>query len=209
MAVIKIIQSKKLLSNTLINYVVKKEKTEEKLITGIGCSSDNAYNAMLQTKLDYGKTDGRQYVHLIQSFLPGEVDPVQAHEIGLDLAKEFKGFQVLVATHKDRKHIHNHLVVNTVSYVDGRKIHSTKEDLRKLKERSNELCRERGLSTIEKPFGRDFYTMSELKLTEKGGSVWKEQLRGAIDEAKAKSKNLVEMKNYLKKSRRLLHKGRR
>jgi len=197
MAVLKVIQSKGKLSS-IIKYVTDRNKTEERIISGIGCNSENALKEMTQTKMDFGKEDGRSYTHLIQSFRPGEVGPREAHDIGLELAKEFKGHQVLVSTHKDRKHIHNHFVINSVSFIDGKKLHTSKGDLRHLKERNNDICRVRGLSTIDKPFRSFYLSMGEYKLAEKGESLWKEQLRGAIDEAKLNSKNLLEFGNYLR-----------
>jgi hypothetical protein len=197
MAVLKVIQSKGNLMN-IIKYVTNREKTDERIISGIGCNSTNAYEVMKQTKVDFAKEGGRTYTHIIQSFRPGEISSDDAHDIGIEFAKEFKEHQVLVATHKDKEHIHNHFVINSVSFADGKKLHTSKSDLRLLKERNNDICRERGLSTIDKPFGKFFYSMGEYKLAEKGESLWKEQLRGAIDEAKANTKDLLGFSNYLK-----------
>ncbi|GAI23488.1 unnamed protein product, partial [marine sediment metagenome] len=199
MAVIKSIPSKGRIKN-IINYVLKKEKTNGRIISGKNCSPQNAIDEMNTTKELYSKTGGISYHHLIQSFKPGEVDPDLAHEIGIELAKkQFRRHEVLVATHIDKDHIHNHLVVNSVSFIDGSKLVSNKETLREIKRESNRLCKERGLSVIKEPYAHSRYAMAEYKLAEKGASIWKEQLRAAIDEAKEHSENIVEMGGYLEK----------
>jgi len=200
MAVIKIIPSKGRIKN-IINYVLNKEKTDSRIISGKNCSRQNATSEMNATKELYGKTDGISYHHIIQSFKPGETDPQNAHRIGKELAeKEFKDHEVLIVTHIDKGHIHNHLVVNSVSFKDGRKLVSNRETLREIKRESNRICRRENLSIIKEPYSRSSYSMAEYKLAEKGMPIWKEQLRMAIDEAKGHSGNLVEMKEYLKKN---------
>jgi len=200
MAVIKIIPSKGRIKN-IINYVLNKEKTDSRIISGKNCSRKNATGEMNATKKLYKKTDGISYHHIIQSFKPGETDPEKAHRIGKELSeKEFNGHEVLIVTHIDKGHIHNHLVVNSVSLKDGRKLVSNKETLREIKRESNRICRRENLSIIKEPYSRGSYSMAEYKLAEKGKPIWKEQLRMAIDEAKENSRNLVEIKEYLKKN---------
>jgi len=200
MAVIKIIPSKGRIKN-IINYVLNKEKTDERIISGKDCSPQNAADEMNTTKELYSKTDGISYHHIIQSFKPGETDPQKAHKIGKELAKkEFKNHEVLVVTHIDKGHIHNHLVVNSVSFKDGLKLVSNKETLREIKRESNRICKRENLSIIKGPHSERSYSMAEYKLAEKGIPIWKEQLRSAIDEAKENSKNLVELKEYLKEN---------
>ena len=200
MAVIKIIPSKGRIKN-IIKYVLNKEKTDIRIISGKNCSPENAIDEMNTTKELYEKTDGISYQHIIQSFKPGETDPQKAHRIGKELAeKDFKDHEVLIVTHTDKGHIHNHLVVNSVSFKDGRKLVSNKETLREIKRESNRICRREDLSIIKEPYSNRSYSMAEYKLAEKGMPIWKEQLRMAIDEAKEHSRNLVEMKEYLKKN---------
>jgi len=200
MAVIKIIPSKGRIKN-IINYVLNKEKTDSRIISGKNCSRQNAISEMNATKELYDKTGGISYHHIIQSFKPGETDPQKAHRIGKELAeKDFKDHEVLIVTHIDKGHIHNHLVVNSVSLKDGRKLVSNKETLREIKRESNRICRRENLSIIKEPYSRSSYSMAEYKLAEKGKPIWKEQLRMAIDEAKEHSGNLFEMKEYLKKN---------
>ncbi|WP_312336304.1 relaxase/mobilization nuclease domain-containing protein [Anaerospora hongkongensis] len=131
-----------------INYAARDGQ-----MSGKDCS-DNPEEAKAQmqtTKEQWGKTEGRQYKHYIQSFAPGETNREQAHEIGLKWAeKNFQGYEVVVGTHADKEHIHNHIIVNSVNFESGRKIQVTKKDLEHFKSVSDELCRENGLSTIDR-----------------------------------------------------------
>ena len=198
MAVIKRIASKGSV-RIIVNYVLSKEKTDERIISGKDCSPENSVSEMNATKELYNKTGGLSYHHIIQSFKPGEITPEKAHGIGIELSeKQFKDHEVLIATHKDKNHIHNHLIVNSVSFKDGYKLISDKKTLREIKLENDRICKRENLSTIEKPYARNRYSMAEYKLAEKGIPIWKEQLRTAIDEAKNHSRNLVELKEYLK-----------
>jgi len=198
MAIIKMLPSKGRIKN-IINYVLNKEKTDDRIISGKDCSPQNAIDEMNTTKELYNKTDGISYHHIIQSFKPDETDPKKAHEIGLELAKsQFINHEVLVVTHVDKQHIHNHLVINSVSFKNGQKLISNKETLWEIKRESNRICQREKLSVIKAPYTKSRYSMAEYKLAEKGIPIWKEQLRAAIDEAKENSKNLVELKEYLK-----------
>ncbi|MEG0900307.1 MAG: relaxase/mobilization nuclease domain-containing protein [Oscillospiraceae bacterium] len=157
MAVIKAVSSRASIG-TVINYVTKAEKTEEKLISGINCTSMTAIDEMKATKELWNKSEGRQYKHFVQSFMPGEqVVPAQAHQIALELAQErFKGYEVLVATHMDKEHIHSHIIVNSVSFEDGRKFQQSRAELQELKDHSDEICKKNNLSICEK--GQDIAT---------------------------------------------------
>ena len=198
MAIIKRIASNSSLKG-IIRYVKDIEKTSDKILSGKDCTSTNALSKMICTKKVWEKTDKRQYHHIIQSFLPGEVSAEVAHEIGQKLAvKEFKYYEVLIATHIDREHYHNHLIVNSVSFVDGRKYKGTKGSLANLKEESDRICGENGLSVIEKPFKKVRDTTAERKLRERGIKPWKDELRDYIDDAINNTHDLSELKEYLK-----------
>jgi len=200
MAVIKRLSSKGSVKD-IINYVLNKEKTNERIVSGKDCSPYNAAEEMNATKKSYNKTDGLSYHHIIQSFKPNEITPEKAHKLGIELAeKQFKNYEVLIATHKDKSHIHNHLIINSVSFIDGKKFVSNKNTLREIKLENDKICLREHLSVIEKPYARNRYSMAEYKLAEKGLPIWKEQLRSAIDEAKEHSRNLVELKEYLKEN---------
>lgn len=122
------------------------------LTSGVNCS-DN-FNTIAEefkvTKEFYGKEEGRQYKHIIQSFKHGEVTPEKAHEIGVEFSKSFKGFEVFVATHNDKKHIHNHIVLNSVNLETGLKYHESKQDLEILKGISDKICLDNNLSVIDR-----------------------------------------------------------
>ena len=118
----------------LLHYCMQDKKTMyngRKLVTGINCVAQSAFNEMVNTKLQYRKSGGRQYYHIMQSFHPDEpITPETAHEIALRFAEEnFSGYEVLVATHVDRHHIHSHFVVNSVNAETGLKFHSDNHEI--------------------------------------------------------------------------------
>jgi hypothetical protein len=151
MAIIKAVSSRASIAKA-INYVAQDEKTVHKLVSGISCNPKTAIEEMKATKALWNKTDGRQYKHFVQSFSPDEkVTPELAHKIALELAeKEFKGFEVVIATHDDAEHIHTHFIVNSVNYENGKKFQQSKEDLQALKTHSDALCERNNLSICVK-----------------------------------------------------------
>lgn len=153
MAVIKAVSSHAPIG-TAIDYVEKREKTEERLLSGIGVNPETAKEEMQATKEIYGKMDGRTYKHFVQSFAPGEnITPEKAHEIAKEFAEScelFRGYEVLIATHKDKKHVHTHFIINSVSFEDGKKFQMSSKDLQKMKDISDKICHEHGLSICEK-----------------------------------------------------------
>ena len=191
----------------LLHYCMQDKKTmhnERKLVTGINCVAQSAFNEMVNTKLQYRKTGGRQYYHIMQSFHPDEpITPETAHEIALRFAEEnFPGYEVLVATHVDRHHVHSHFVVNSVNAETGLKFHSDNHKIQRLRDASDKLCMEYGFSVVV-PKSKKVKGMStaEYHVAEKGQS-WKLDLAIAIDEAMryAVSKEhfieLMEMEGY-------------
>jgi len=171
MAVIKAINSKASIGKA-INYITKEEKTEERLISGKDCNPHTAIDEMKATKEQWGKTEGRQYAHLIQSFNPEDkITPEKAHEIGMkfiESTEKFKGHEVIIATHVDKGHIHNHFIVNSVNFENGSKLHTTKKDLQQLKERSNELSREYGLTIPTQGDKITTFNQDKYRAIEKG-----------------------------------------
>ena len=141
-----------------IEYVLRQDKTSELLtyITGPYCHNeinyDLVYRTFLEEKKMWNKDTGRMYAHNIISWHKDEqITPEQAFEFGKEFAENwFSGFQTLVAVHKDKDHVHCHLVTNSVSYEDGRKLHNTRKDLERMKQLTNQMCRERGLTVAEK-----------------------------------------------------------
>ena len=191
----------------LLHYCMQDKKTihnGRKLVTGINCVAQSAFNEMVNTKLQYRKSGGRQYYHIMQSFHPDEpITPETAHEIALRFAEEnFPGYEVLVATHVDRHHVHSHFVVNSVNAETGLKFHSDNHEIQRLRDASDRLCVEYGFSVVV-PKSKTVKGMStaEYHVAEKGQS-WKLDLAMAIDEAMryAVSKEhfieLMEMEGY-------------
>jgi hypothetical protein len=133
----------------LVNYVTKEEKTEQKYISGQNCNPQTALEEMMVTKKLFEKEEGREYKHFVQSFKPGEVTAEKAHQIALEWSqKQFKGHEVLIATHEDKKHIHTHFVVNSVNFEDGSKFRQSKQGLSEMKLSSDRICEREGLSVI-------------------------------------------------------------
>lgn len=131
-----------------------------------------------------GKEDGTVAYHGYQSFAPGEATPEIAHEIGIKLAKQLWGekYQVIVATHLDKSnHLHNHFVVNTVSFLDGIKYHRTGQDYRQMREVSDALCWEYGLSVIDQPELGKSKQYGEWRAEQEGRPTWRGLIRKEID----------------------------
>ena len=197
MAIIETINSKANLK-TIIDYVTQDKKTNVELVTGKDCLAETCLEQMQYTKEYYKKMDGRQYLHIVQSFNPNDdITPQQVHKAGLKLAERFKGFQVLVATHVDKEHLHNHLVVNSVNFENGYKIQMSKSDLQQLKDYSDEICMEIGASVIPKKEKTNYIKRSEYRVAEQKKS-WKFRLISAIDislaESKSKDEFIITMK---------------
>lgn len=174
--------------SAILKYCSQDKKTvwnNKKLVSGMNVVAQSSYSEMMNTKHLYRKTGGRMFYHLIQSFHPDEdITPETAHEIGLKLANEiFKGYEVQVATHSDTVHIHNHFVVNSVSFENGLKYHSDKDEIQRIRDYSDKLCKGYGLSVL-KPKKSKVKNMSakEYRVADRGQS-WKLQLAITIDEA--------------------------
>ena len=170
--------------DTGITYAANPEKTEQHFFTSaINCDScETAYTEMQATKSRFGKKGGVMGYHFIQSFAPGEVTPEQAHAIGVAFAQRLFGerYEVVVGTHLDRAHLHNHVVVNSVSFVDGKKYHSSPGSYYfEVRSTSDTLCRENDLSTIT-PQGKGKH-YAEWKAENTGKPTIRSIIRGDID----------------------------
>lgn len=149
MAIIKF-TSGKINPRTVINYVCNKEKTTDKLISGKDCMPESCEYEFAEVKKAFGKTDGRTYYHMIQSFSPDDrITPEQAHKVGLQMAELFGGYQVLVVTHTNKAHIHNHLVINSVNFENGKKLTISNQELEEIKNYSNSICLQNGWDVTE------------------------------------------------------------
>lgn len=169
-----------------IEYALNREKTEQTIFEdSIGCTCENAYADMAATKKRFHKAGGVQGYHLIQSFAAGEVSPELAHLVGQELAEQLlKGqFEVVITTHLNTSHYHNHLVFNSVSMVDGHKYHSNSrsyyEDIRRI---SDGLCRKYGLSIIQTGDGKGM-SYAQWKAEKDGKPTWRTGIRMDIREA--------------------------
>ena len=191
MAITKIWKFKSRLDQ-LIEYAINGEKTEQKLyVSGINCIPDTAFYEMKNVKKQFFKTGGIECFHGIQSFVKDEVTPEQAHEIGVKLVNELWGekFQVIVSTHLNTDNIHNHFVINSVSFLDGKRFCNTKRDYALMRKTSDRLCKEYGLSVLKQEEKYNRYATSDL---------YKELMRNSIDYAIASSKDYDEFIQILK-----------
>lgn len=180
----------------VIRYAVNSRKTQKadnedcavvhRFVSGINCSPATARDEMLAVKKRFGKEDGTVAYHGYQSFAPGEATPELAHEIGVKLAERLWGdrYQVIVATHLDKEnHLHNHFVLNTVSFADGIKYHRTRKDYHEMQTVSDALCREYGLSVIEQPQQGRGKQYGEWRAEQEQRPTWRGLIRTDIDEA--------------------------
>lgn len=179
---------------SLLRYATQQRKTtvqEEgvpvrQLVTGIHCAPATACREMRAVKKRFGKEKGVIAYHGYQSFAPGECTPEMAHEIGVKLARQLWGnrYQVLVATHLDREnHLHSHFVINTVSFVDGKKFYRSGQDYRAMREASDALCREYGLSIIETPQPGKSKHYAEHRAEQQGKPTWRSLIKRDVDTA--------------------------
>lgn len=153
MAVIKAVSSRATLKRA-IDYISQESKTNPELMNGIGCSPDTALDEMEAVKKVWDKEDGRTYKHFSLSYHKDEnITPEQILKNATKLAEDtpaFKGHQILVVVHTDKDEGHAHIIVNSVNAEDGHKLQWSKADLKDLKQRSDELCREQGLTVTQK-----------------------------------------------------------
>ena len=174
----------------VMDYATQDYKTEEqRYVSGVNCAPEIAREQMMMVKRQFGKEGGIIAFHGYQSFAPGEVTPEQAHEIGVELAQRLWGnkFQVVVATHLDREHIHNHFVLNSVSFVDGKKYNDCKSTYALIRQTSDQLCREHGLSVIEAPEQGRTMSYDTWEAEQKGKPTWYSQIRRDVDACIARS----------------------
>lgn len=202
----------------VIAYAVDEEKTRrgdqssetlddesepilQQYVSGINCATSTARMEMMAVKKRFGKEDGVIAYHGYQSFAPGECTPAMAHEIGVRLAEELWGerYQVLIATHLDKtNHLHNHFVVNTVSFLDGRKYHRTKQDYWDMRRVSDRLCREYGLSVVRQPERGRGKSYGEWRAERDDRPTYAGMMRADVDEAIRKARTEKQFFYYLR-----------
>ena len=184
MAVTKIL-AKNMRIDRLVNYIVNPDKTEEEsLVTSLNCNVKTAAKEMANTKEYYGSTGGVQAYHIIQSFRPDEISPELAHEIGVRFCEQFlNGYEVVIGTHVDKDHIHNHIGFNSVSRLTGKKYTNTFAEYYKgIRVISDRLCRENGLSVIMESGGKGL-SYAEWKLHKAGLLTYRDLLAQDVEEA--------------------------
>jgi hypothetical protein len=192
MATIKLSNTK--VASRLISYAEKRAEVR----MGVNCPAEYAKAQYKATREIWGKTEGVQAHHVIQSFKPGEITPDLANTIGQDLAREIaKGHEAVVYTHTDKDHIHNHIVINAVSFENGQKYQSSKKDLYNIREQSDRLCLENGLSIVKEPSAEKRYHRAEYGLAKREVMSWKDEIREIIDYEKQHSKSYEDFKKNL------------
>jgi len=165
--------------------------------SGLNCDVDYAKEQFLKIRQLWNKNDGIQGHTVIQSFLPGEVDAKQANEIGQRLAEKLAdGYAVAIFTHADKHHIHNHIVINSVHPETGKKYHCH-NGIGRVRDASDELCREYGLSIAHERPSRVRHTLAEQHLLQKGADSWKDEIRQAIDASVRQSSNYDKFKQTM------------
>jgi len=180
----------------VIRYVSQDKKTlyengdrSYKLLSGQDCCGETAFQEFMATKRQYNKEKGVFFYQYVQSFKPNEkATPDEIHQMGEELAKYFKGYEVLIATHINRDHWHNHLIVNSVSCETGLKLQFNEKNLEQLRVLSDKICMAHGLETLkpyEKPALQGVHT-GEYRAAVRGNS-WKFRLMSAIDQAMSRN----------------------
>lgn len=166
-------------SSANIDYIMNMDKTKRQLVSSFNCSPETAYEEMCFTKKMFNKEGGRQYIHFVQAFPPGEkVTPETVHEIALKLLEheKFKGFQVVAATHINEAHLHTHFVLNTVNIETGLKWQLPPKELDMLKAYSDKLCKEYGLSVIPRDIKHQEWSPDGVYRNKLRGSSWRHEL---------------------------------
>lgn len=211
MAIVECIPEKKQTPSAqkgVIDYCMQPSKTLDEgeqlaYVSGLNCIPELAQESFLATQNHFGCCAGNvRFYHYVQSFRPEErLSPQQAHDIGVELAQSFGNREVIVATHIDRDHLHNHFVVSAYDFETGIKLHNNKFYLAELRKRSDEICQAHGLSTLKE---YDPHKKSqrlgpkEYRAAERGNS-WKMELRVAIDYCMARSRSKSQFEKEMKK----------
>lgn len=182
-----------------IRYVENDDKTDQTMfVSGINCSKHNAYNEMIAVKRRFGERGKNIAYHGYQSFATGEVTPEEAHQIGMETARQMWGakYQVVVTTHLNTDNIHNHFVINSVSFMDGKKFRNGIGDRLELRRISDAICAARNKSVIQ---SHKFYSnKKEYWIRNSGKLTHRDMLRRDVDEALSKCCTFKEFEYYLK-----------
>ncbi|MEI6101867.1 MAG: relaxase/mobilization nuclease domain-containing protein, partial [Eubacteriales bacterium] len=186
----------------VLDYTQKDFKTEQQFyVTGVNCDPAIAYEQMKNTKQRFQKTNGILAYHAYQAFAPGEATPESAHEIGVKLAQKLWGgrFEVVVTTHVDKHYLHNHFVLNSVSFMDGKRYYDNNATYTLMRQVSDSICREYSLSVIENPQRGKSRQYAEWKAEQEGKPTWRGLIREDLDKAIASSMTFTQFMAELKK----------
>lgn len=170
-----------------LDYIMDLEKTQGgRLIGGMNCQPDRAYEQMRDTKTKFGKNNQRQGYHIVLSFKEGEVDPDTVFELTQKFVKEYLGaaYEAVFTVHDNTQHVHSHIVFNSVSFLDGKKYHYKKGDWAKeIQPITNRLCAEYGLSVLEIAEERAKEDMGEREwsVSRVGAFVWSDMIKRDLD----------------------------
>ncbi|MCD6322084.1 MAG: relaxase/mobilization nuclease domain-containing protein, partial [Clostridiales bacterium] len=152
--------------------------------SAVNCEKENALLSMMQTKKHFEKTDKVQGYHIIQSFRPDEITPELAHQVGVEFTQKcFGKYEAVIGTHLDKNHLHNHIVVNSVSFIDGKKYRNNFKDyFGDIRGISDALCKEHGLSIIEENDKKQSVSYVEWLARNKGKTSWQTVIRNDIND---------------------------
>ncbi len=185
----------------IMDYTTQDHKTEKKIyVTGVNCDPLTARDQMVLTKRRFCKEDGILAFHGYQSFAKGETNSDIAHEIGVKLAQELWGerFEVIVATHLDKGHLHNHFVINSVSFLDGKKYNDCNATYRMMRQASDRLCREHELSVVENPERSRAKRYAEWEAEQEGKPTWRGLIKADVNTAILRSMTMTEFIRQLR-----------
>ena len=212
-----IVDTEKVLG-VVFDYAARPDKitTEEKQLyaTGINCSVETAFDEFLTVQKAFGKDSGRRGYHGWQSFPPDlDIEPELVHKMGVEFAEKFWGerFQVVVTTHLDQAHLHNHFVINSVSFLDGKKYVDNKNTIIKMRQLSDEICVKYGLPVINNPYllyGSRSGSSGKLRAEQRGAPTWRGLIKMDIDDAISISGDFEEFKRRMIKKGYLLKFGK-
>ncbi len=198
-------------AESVIQYIENKEKTEDcKYVKAFNCSKDNAFDTMIRTQDSFGKRQRKNGVvayHLVQSFKDFEATPEIAHQCGIELIEKLFAdkYEVVLATHTDQNHLHNHILINAVSFKDGKKYRRNFKDyFIDIRKTSDEICREHCLSVIDKPQHKDMH-YAEWKALNEGKPTIRSQVCEELDEVIKSSYTMQVFWNELKRRRYVVH----
>lgn len=181
-------------------YKTEIEDTGDRLVSGVNCIAQRAFKDFMDTKKQFNKTDGVQFYYAVQSFEEEtNIEPMLAHQIAMEwVEKCYPGYQALICTHMDTDNIHSHIIINSVSSLDGHKIHQNKNDIERVRYVNDQLCMKYGLPICQ-PKKKVQGVTSKEYYAAKAGNSWKTQLAIDIDNAMLYAKSKMDFIKLMNK----------